>query len=165
MKIITAAFLAAMACSAAFAEQARVLEVQPMTRIQNVPSQRCSWVPAHVYENRVEQDSSLNGGTVAGAVIGGLLGRSAGNSTGGRDRGTVAGAVLGGVIGNQLNKNDQSARGQQGQVQQCTTSYEQVRQLVGYNVAYEYNGRTYTSVLSYDPGMYLEVEVIVRPAR
>lgn len=164
MKIIIAAgFLVAMACNAALAEQARVLEVQPVTRIQNVPSQRCSWSPAPVYESRVEQDNSL-GGTVAGAVVGGILGRSTGGSTGGRDRGAVAGAVLGGVIGNQLSKPEQ-ARPQQGQVQQCVTSYEQVRQLAGYNVVYEYHGRSYTAMLSYDPGMYLEVEVIVRPVR
>ncbi len=134
--------------------------------------------------NSTERESS-GAGAVLGAIIGGVIGHQFGNSSGGRDRGTAAGAILGGVIGNQIEKdsgnydNRYSARSDSPyrrsrydvervpvtrDVQRCNVVNDYREEIRGYDVRYRYNGRDYTTRMSYDPGPTIPVQVDVRPA-
>ncbi|MBL8512978.1 MAG: glycine zipper 2TM domain-containing protein [Betaproteobacteria bacterium] len=137
-------------------------------------------------ENRDYRSSSndregTGAGAVLGAIIGGVIGHQFGNSSGGRDRGTAAGAVLGGVIGHQIEKDgnneyrstDSPYRRSRydvervpvtRDVQRCNVVNDYREEVRGYDVRYRYNGRDYTTRLSYDPGPTIPVQVEVRPA-
>lgn len=126
-------------------------------------------------------ERSVGAGTVIGAIIGGVLGHQLGGSTGGRDRGTLAGAVVGGFVGNQIDNAAPSAAPtttaapvaagparvdyvpEQRTVQRCRTVYDGRDEIVGYNVAYRYQGRDYTTRMAYDPGPTMNVRVNLAP--
>lgn len=124
-------------------------------------------------------ERSVGAGTVIGAIIGGVLGHQLGNSSGGRDRGTLAGAVVGGFVGNQIDNAAPSAAPaaapvasgpsrvdyvpEQRTVQRCRTVYDGRDEIVGYNVAYRYQGRDYTTRMAYDPGPTMNVRVNLAP--
>lgn len=142
-------------------------------------------VPDAYRENRDYRSSSTEregtgAGAVLGAIIGGVIGHQFGNSSGGRDRGTAAGAILGGVIGNQIEKDsgndyrtsDSPYRRSRydvervpvtRDVQRCNVVNDYREEIRGYDVRYRYNGRDYTTRLSYDPGPTIPVQVEVRP--
>ena len=93
-------------------------------------------------------------GTVAGAVVGGSLGNQVGKG-GGRKVATVAAAVLGGVIGRRVDRNGAHCR---------TVEVERdERRLVGFDVEYQYQGKSYMSRMASDPGNRLRVRVTVQP--
>ena len=134
-------------------------------------------------------DSRQNSGAgaVLGAIVGGVIGHQFGNSSGGRDRGTAAGAVIGGFIGNDIERNGggydrndrydgynngyRRASGYEVEsvpvtrdVQRCRVVSESREEIRGYDVRYSYNGREYSTRLSYDPGPTMPINVDVRPS-
>ena len=134
-------------------------------------------------------DSRQNSGAgaVLGAIVGGVIGHQFGNSSGGRDRGTAAGAVIGGFIGNDIERNGggydrydrndsynngyRRASGYEVErvpvtrdVQRCRVVSDSREEIRGYDVRYNYNGREYTTRLSYDPGPTMPINVDVRPS-
>jgi uncharacterized protein YcfJ len=48
-------------------------------------------------------------------------------------------------------------------VQRCTTVYDSRDEVTGYNVAYRYQGRDYTTRMAYDPGPTMNVRVNLAP--
>ncbi len=48
-------------------------------------------------------------------------------------------------------------------VQRCRTVYDGRDEIVGYNVAYRYQGRDYTTRMAYDPGPTMNVRVNLAP--
>lgn len=100
------------------------------------------------------------GGAVLGAIIGGALGHQVGKGDG-RKAATVAGAAIGGTIGYQVDKNNGSDP--QRRVECTTSGYYETRELVGYDVEYQYKGERYVSRLPYDPGNRMRVRVSVTP--
>lgn len=133
---------------------AQVLRSDPVYEYvrTSVPEERC--------DDGVTRDGGdPTGGTVVGAIVGGALGNQVGKGDG-RKAATVAGAVIGGAIGRSVDKNNGSAEGQR-----CRTVEveREERRIVGYDVEYRYQGETYRSRLSYDPGSQLRVRVTVQP--
>ena len=127
-------------------------------------------------------ERTIGAGTVLGAIIGGVVGHQFGGSSGGRDVGTGVGAVVGGLVGNQIENAPSAAPGYAPQatgpsrvdyvpetrtVQRCRTVYDARDEVTGYNVAYRYQGRDYTTRMAYDPGttMAVQVNLAVEPAR
>ena len=122
-------------------------------------------------------DRTIGAGTVLGAIIGGVVGHQFGGSSGGRDVGTGVGVVIGGLVGNQIENSPPytaSAPGYAPQaqgsarvdyvpetrtVQRCRTVYDTRDEVTGYNVAYRYQGRDYTTRMAYDPGSTMRVQV------
>lgn len=109
---------------------------------------------------------TTGGGAVLGAIIGGALGNQVGKGDG-RKAATIAGAVIGGAIAH-----DESHRGRyrdvggryvQDQEQRCDTrtEYRQQERVVGYDVAYDYNGRVYRTRTDHHPGDTIRVAVQV----
>jgi uncharacterized protein YcfJ len=48
-------------------------------------------------------------------------------------------------------------------VQRCRTVYDSRDEITGYNVAYRYQGRDYTTRMAYDPGPTMRVQVSLAP--
>lgn len=115
----------------------------------------------------------------AGAIIGGLIGAAVGRDAargyrhgwgrhshyhrGNKGAGMVAGAAVGAVIGNAIGSH--SAPPQVGTEQRCQV-VEQVntrRELVGYDVNYQYNGQIYLIRTNQHPGDRIRVRVDVTP--
>jgi uncharacterized protein YcfJ len=105
---------------------------------------------------------------VLGAVVGGVIGHQFGNSSGGRDRGTAAGAIVGGIVGNQIENSNNPPRERvvevervpvERNVERCRTVNEVREATLGYDVRYEYAGRTFTTRMAHDPGRFVRVRV------
>lgn len=115
----------------------------------------------------------------AGAIIGGLIGAAVGRDAargyrhgwgrhshyhrGNKGAGMVAGAAVGAAIGNAISRHN--APVQYGTEQRCQV-VEQVntrRELVGYDVNYQYNGQTYLIRTNQHPGDRIRVRVDVTP--
>lgn len=122
------------------AEYGRVVQVTPAKETVRTPRQVCSDVP--VSYRQPERDGEI-GGTVAGAVVGGLLGNQVGSGSG-RKAATVAGAVAGGYVGREVDRRHEGGQVVQGTEQRCETAYDTHEKVVGYDVAYEYEGQTHT---------------------
>jgi uncharacterized protein YcfJ len=103
---------------------------------------------------------------MTGAVIGGIAGGILGNQVGkgnGRTAATAAGAVTGALVGDRVENNGAGTAGRQ--VQNCRTVDNWQTRVTGYNVEYEYQGRTYSTVMPNHPGDRIRVRVSVTPMR
>lgn len=150
-----------VAHAADFEDYGRVVRVTPQVEQINRPRQEC-----RTEYVQVQQPAPQRG--VGGAIIGGLIGGLAGNQVGGgsgRSVATAAGAIAGAVIGDrQENANVPNSGGyQEQQVKQCRTVDHWESRTSGYEVTYEYRGRNYTDVMSYDPGERIRLRVAIEP--
>ena len=174
-----------------YSDTAQVLSAQPIYERNSVPRQECvnetvttdRRVPSQGYvETGYRQpapsgERTVGAGTVLGAIIGGVVGHQFGNSSGGRDRGTAAGVIVGGLVGNQIENSPSANAGpsyasgparvdyvpETRNVQRCQTVYDSRDEVTGYNVAYRYQGRDYTTRMAYDPGTTMRVQVNLAP--
>ena len=121
---------------------------------------------------------TTTGRTVA-TVVGGVLGAVIGSQVGGgsaRYATSAIGSMVGGIAGQRVYENAQRNRYPQPvSIQVCdpvpvdargySTGYGGVNdgQVSGYDVTYEYGGRTYTTRTSYNPGNRIRVRVDVTP--
>jgi len=168
----------------ASSDVAQVISSTPVYERVSAPQRECWNEQVTAYEERrtvrpgreyYTESRPSGAGTLLGAIVGGAIGHQFGNSTGGRDHGTVAGAIIGGMIGNEAERNNggyvRTSRDEvvvdrvpvSRDVQRCRTTSQYRDEIVGYDVRYRYNGREYTTRLSYDPGQTLDVDVAVRP--
>lgn len=156
--LFAAVFLSAVALAHAadFEDTARVVRVTPQVEQINQPRQEChtEYVPMQRQQRNV-------GGSIVGGLAGGLLGNQVGGGNG-RTVATAAGAIAGAIIGDRVENNPQPS---EQAVQQCHTIDDWQSRNNGYSVTYEYNGRTYTSILPYDPGQRLRLRVSLTPQR
>ncbi len=133
---------------------AQVLRVDPIYDLVRTrqPEERC--------DGRTYRDGGdPTGGTVIGAIVGAAIGNQVGKGDG-RKAATVAGAVAGGAIGRSIDKNNGSATRPGCRVVEVE---REQRQVVGFDVEYQYKGEKYMSRLAYDPGNRLRVRVSVMP--
>lgn len=108
-------------------------------------------------------DSSRQLATVIGGVAGALLGSQIGGGDG-RYLGTAVGTLVGGVAGRAIYQaNNRDSVYQRSNVRVCEPlAYGQERERVaGYDVTYEYAGRTYQTRRDYNPGDRIRVRVDV----
>jgi uncharacterized protein YcfJ len=120
--------------------------------------------PARGYRSNRHRSNS---GAILGAIIGGVVGNQFGSGRG-RDAATVAGAALGySVARDEQRRNDRYRSGRYGervvqtQEQQCRveTDYQSEERVLGYDVAYRYNGRIYHTRTDAHPGDTIRVRV------
>ena len=97
--------------------------------------------------------ANSGGGAVLGAVVGGLIG----NAMGGDSRGvaTMAGVISGSIVGDRA----ETERNAPQALTTCTTQTAMENRLVGYNVVYEYAGKTYSVQLPQDPGPTIALQI------
>lgn len=146
------------ALAADYDSTARVLSVQPHFTRVSVPRQEC-----HL-ETFQRQESSGNniGAEVLGGVTGALVGSRFGRGNG-RVATTIVGAVGGAIAGNAIANAYAEPQTQAQTVERCTTVYREESRQDGYDVTYEYDGRSYTVPMARDPGERVAVRVSVVP--
>ncbi len=91
------------------------------------------------------------GGAMVGAIAGGVIGSALGD---GGSLGTMLGVIGGAVLGDKAESSNNSQP-----VTTCTTQTVMENRLVGYQVVYEYAGKTYNVQLPQDPGPTLAIQV------
>ena len=177
--LLSALGVAAMpgANAAQFEEFGRVIRAQPRLEQIRQPREECrtEYVQAPQQYSQQSQygqpQSHSAGGAVLGAVVGGLLGNQVGRGNG-RAAATAVGVMAGAVAGDHIGNNDRS--GYQGQyaqsqypqeqaVRQCRTVDAYESRTTGYDVTYDYRGRSYTSFMQRDPGDRVRLRVTVEP--
>ena len=161
VKMLMPTLILAVSSLPAMADQyndtARVISVTPQTERVNMPRQEC--------RTEYQQESYSTGNSPIGAIIGGIAGGLLGNTVGrgnGRIAATAVGAGVGAVAGDRIGNNNNSAT-RTVPVQSCYQIDNWQTVNTGYLVAYEYNGRTYTTVTNAPPGKYIDVNVAVAP--
>lgn len=161
-------------------DYAKVVDVQPVTEIVQVPVQQqvCREVPV---QRRVAEYRSP-APAIFGAVLGGFIGNQISRSHGhgyrhGKRRGhgyghhdnrvaaTVAGAVIGGAIATGVQYRKYPARYYSGVTQVCSTetSWRTEESVVAWDVSYRYRGQVYHSRMDEPPGERIQVRVNVAP--
>ena len=167
MKMFTVVAAASLAvggqlahADAAFYDQARVRDVSPEYEKVFVPRTECrsEYVP-NSYRRR---DPGNLLGPVIGGVAGGLLGAQVGRGNG-RTAAAAAGAAIGAITGDRLSRRDDDYEYGEREVRRCREVDHWGSRIVGYRVAYEYHGHSYSTMLPYDPGNRLRVRVSVDP--
>ena len=109
-----------------------------------VPRQSCA-------QTGTPNAPTSGGGAMVGAIAGGVIGTALGD---GRGLGTVVGAIGGAMLGDKAESNANSQP-----VTTCTTQAVMENRLVGYNVVYEYAGKTYNVQLPQDPGPTIALQI------
>lgn len=153
---------------AMFSDTARVTSVTPLLeRVRSKPEE-CRTVIVE----RVESSRGVlanNGSNAAGVLVGGLVGGLLGNQVGGGSGKAIATAV--GVVGGAMVGDHMSGSGEddahmrhvtEKEVTRCTPP-KSVERVVGYDVTYQYMGRSYTTVMNNDPGRRVRLNVSVTP--
>jgi uncharacterized protein YcfJ len=148
MKKLTLSCLLLALCGLAQAQEiGQVLSRTAVYQQVAVPRQTCqttNTLPA----------ANSGGGAVLGAVVGGLIGNAMG---GGDSRGiaTMAGVIGGSIVGDRA----ETERNAPQTLTTCTTQTAMENRLVGYNVVYEYAGKTYNVQLPQDPGSTIALQI------
>lgn len=132
------------ACGLAQAQEVgQVLSRTAVYQQVAVPRQTCSQnVPSHT--------PTSGGGAMFGAIAGGVIGTALGDGSG---LGTMIGAIGGAVLGDRVESSNSQP------VTTCATQTVMENRLVGYNVVYEYAGKTYNVQLPQDPGPTIAIQV------
>lgn len=138
---------------------ADVRNVRPIVETVTTPRKVCEDVTVR---RRAPGSDNHVVGTVVGAAVGGLLGNQVGRG-GGRKAATVAGAVGGGLIGHEVGVRHDANRTTTTTETRCHTVNDSSDKVTGYDVTYEYRGRSYTTRMDHDPGPRVAVQPTVTP--
>ena len=161
-----------VAQAADFEEFGRVTRVQPRVEQIRQPREECrtEYVQAPAYQAQAQPQQRSAGGAIVGALIGGLAGNQIGRGSG-RAAATAVGAVAGAVVGDKVDNQGRpvqqysSEYPQEQAVRQCRMVDAWESRTVGYDVTYDYRGRSYTSMMDRDPGQRVRLHVTVEPER
>ncbi len=155
---------------------APVVDVQPIYETIRVPQNRrvCEDRYRSPRDRSYGERRTSGGGAVLGGIIGGLLGNRFGDGRG-RDAATAVGIIAGAAIGSGADRNNRRYNSRYSSSRygnrhhgrrQCYTQrdYYEEQRIVGYDVAYEYIGRTYHTRLQNHPGDRVRIQVNVQVA-
>jgi uncharacterized protein YcfJ len=150
-----AAVSASIAGTAMAAEYGTVVSARPVTAQVPVPQSQC------VDEQQLVQQRPSGGGALVGALIGGALGNSMGAGFG-RAAATGLGVVAGAAVGDgfEAANNPPVAA----TVRRCNTVTRYENRVIGYDVAYDYNGQRYQTRTAQPPGERIVLNVTVAAA-
>lgn len=169
--------LLALGAASTSAEQqntayARVISSHPVYRqLQQPASQQRCWVEsvrgtsAHGAHKRAYDSHSS---AIVGSMIGGAIGHAVGRGSKNQRMGTLIGAVFGAAIGDNASRGRYQKSRQDStdeHIEYCEPSENRstYKQLVGYDVTYQYSGHRYTTRMRERPGDRLKVAIDVRP--
>lgn len=142
--------LLAVASTPSIAQEAgKVLSSTPIIRQVLVPRQVCRT------ETVATQEPKSGAGALLGAIAGGAIGNAIGDG-GGRAAATMMGIVGGSMLGDTI-ENQPAAQLQQ--VQRCSWQQVYENQAIGYQVVYEFAGKSYSVEWPTDPGATIPLQV------
>jgi len=148
-----------VAQAADFEDYGRVVRVTPQVERVNQPREECRTE----YQQVQTQPQRSAGGSIIGGIAGAVLGSNIGSGNG-RTAATAAGAIAGAIAGDRIgNQNAGSGGVQEQAVRQCRMVDSWESRTNGYEVVYDYRGRNYTSIMSFDPGERVRLRVSVEP--
>ena len=143
--VVTAIGVMGLASAGATSTQevGRVISSTPVVQQVPVSRQVCGHQPM-----AVQPQQSSGGGALVGAIVGGILGNQIGHGFG-RAAATGAGLIAGAAVGDNLERRTDPYGHP---VAHCTTQTTYENRTVGYNVQYEYGGKTFNVQMAQDPG-------------
>ncbi len=155
-----------MVQAAEFEDYGRVVRVEPRVEQIRQPRQECKTEYVQVPVQQQPQQRSA-GGSIVGAIAGGILGNQVGGGSG-RAAATAAGVLAGAVVGDRISNDGRQMANQPQDIQeqairQCRTVDAWEKRTIGYDVTYDYRGRSYTSMMQRDPGERVRLRVSVEP--
>ena len=151
-----------LAQAADFEDFGKVVRVVPQVEQINRPRQECRTEYLQVQAPPQQRSA---GGSIVGGIAGALLGSQVGGGNG-RTAAAAAGAIAGAVVGDRVdNQNNYQGGMQEQAVKQCRQVDHWESRNNGYQVTYDYRGRNYTSIMSYDPGERIRLRVSIEPAQ
>jgi uncharacterized protein YcfJ len=142
---------------ASFTDTARVVSSTPIYDQVNAPTREC-WREQTGYVT--QQNDRSYGGALLGAIVGGVVGNQIGKG-GGRTAATAAGAAIGAVTGDNIDNRDNTVQTRPVEEERCRTVDHWTKTVSGYNVVYRYKGDEFATVLPYDPGATVRVNVSI----
>ena len=138
-------------------DYATVLEAKPIMAMVEMSTSRQECRPQVVQYRQRQQNS---GNKIAGTILGAAIGHALGHRSRHRTGATVAGAL----IGNSVASNGKMVTTEQVE-QRCHTvpvTWKE-EQIVGYQVVYRYNDKTFETRMSYNPGSSMKIRVALTP--
>ena len=165
MKVLSLFLLSSLApmalASSVVFEEAVVLSAVPVFEQVSIetPSRTC-WVERVA----VRRNTDHGVGLVVGGVVGGAIGHAVGHKKRNKQVGAILGSVLGATVGNAMAKNRyHKARYEDREVCETHHTARVEERLLGYDVAYEYNGHVYNVRMGSDPGAQVRLRVSHTP--
>lgn len=157
--LATATVLAVGVQAASHYETARVIDAIPVYQTVRyaAPVEEC-----RAETVRLPSYGASGTAPIIGAVIGGAVGNAVGHKKRNKQVGAVLGAVLGASIGNDIRRNSSAHSPVRYGTRNFCDTYTEVRnedRLVGYDVTYEYAGRTYSTRMKRHPGDEVRIRV------
>jgi uncharacterized protein YcfJ len=150
-----AAVSASITSNAWAAEYGTVVSATPITAQVPVPQSQCA------DEQQIVQPRNSGGGALVGALIGGALGNSMGAGFG-RAAATGLGLVAGAAVGDNIEAANNPPVATT--VRRCNTVTRYENRVIGFDVAYDYNGQRYLTRTAQPPGERIALNVTVTPA-
>jgi uncharacterized protein YcfJ len=159
-------------------DYAKVVDVQPVTEIVQIPDERqvCRQVPVQTRVAEYRSPAPAVFGAILGGVIGNQLSRGHGHGHGrryGHGHGhhnnravaTVAGAAIGGAIATEIQYRKYPAKYYTGVTQVCSTetSWRSEERVTAWDVSWKYRGQIYHSRMDEPPGERIRVRINVAP--
>jgi uncharacterized protein YcfJ len=135
-------------------EFADVIAVEPIAETVRTPREVCR--DHTVTHRKPAKDTHQITGTVLGAVVGGVVGNQIGGGSG-KKVATVAGAAAGGYAGNKVQENMQAKDVYTTTERRCETVVDTSERVVGYEVAYQLDGKPGTVRMNHKPGPRIPV--------
>jgi len=164
---------AGASAGSAYYVMAPVLSVDPIIVQQQIerPIQHCTDYrsPQVRHDDRYDQRHQRQQNRFLPSLLGGLVGGLVGNQFGGGNGKkifTVVGALAGSSIANDVARERRQAQRYAEPVRRnCYTTYERenIDQIDGYHVVYEYAGQEFSKTLEKDPGDQVQVLVELSP--
>jgi uncharacterized protein YcfJ len=151
-----------LAQAAEFEDFGRVTRVEPRVEQVRSPREECKTDYVQVPVQQQQQRSA--GGSIVGAIAGGIIGNQVGGGSG-RAAATAVGAITGAVVGDRIDNNGRQVNQytQEQAVRSCRVVDAYETRTTGFDVTYDYRGRSYTSIMARDPGERVRLRVSVEP--
>lgn len=158
--------------SAEFDDVARVISVTEKTERVNTPREECTSETVNT-TTTTPAPAASGDRDLAGAVIGGLAGAIIGSQVGkgnGKAAGAAVGAATGAIVGDRISNRDGSGGGSvttttPHTIQRCRMIDSWQTRSLGFEVTYQYRGKSFTEVLPFSPGSNLRLRVLLTPQR
>ncbi len=140
-------------------DYATVMQSKPVYRIVTVTGQKKKCRAEEVVYQRPGRKNKNS------SLIGGILGAAVGHALGHRSKHRTGATIAGAIVGSSIARNHQPGTTTHGIENRCRMvpiSWEEER-IVGYNVVYRYNGRTFETQLPYEPADSLKIRINIAP--
>jgi len=141
-------------------DYATVMQSKPVYQIVTVTGEEKKCRAEEVVYHQPVQRGKSN--SLVGGILGAAVGHALGHRSKHRTGATIAGALVGASIASDKQRGFTETHSIENRCRMIPTSWEEER-IIGYNVVYRYNGRTFETRLPFEPAESLRIRVIIAP--